>query len=86
MEAFYFIFSASTCPEVNPRVYPPLLCTAPIKVCSAQWDSFSELILGVIFFVIENEKKIELGFSYFSCSISMQTTPVIITKTLGKDI
>lgn len=29
----FTVSSSSTCPAENPRVYPPLLCSAPIKVC-----------------------------------------------------
>ncbi|KAJ6312225.1 hypothetical protein OIU77_013879 [Salix suchowensis] len=32
-------FSASTCPSENPRVYPPLLCSAPIKFQYASYSS-----------------------------------------------
>ncbi|TYI51559.1 hypothetical protein E1A91_D12G185100v1, partial [Gossypium mustelinum] len=32
-------FSASTCPAENPRVYPPLLCSAPIKFQYANYTS-----------------------------------------------
>ncbi|XP_021638176.2 probable inactive purple acid phosphatase 1 isoform X2 [Hevea brasiliensis] len=32
-------FSASTCPSENPRVYPPLLCSAPIKYQYANYSS-----------------------------------------------
>ncbi|KAL9352156.1 hypothetical protein Peur_054836 [Populus x canadensis] len=32
-------FSASTCPSENPRVYPPLLCSAPIKFQYANYSS-----------------------------------------------
>ncbi|KAL9420599.1 hypothetical protein AB3S75_038214 [Citrus x aurantiifolia] len=32
-------FSSSTCPAENPRVYPPLLCAAPIKFQYANYSS-----------------------------------------------
>ncbi|KAL9423596.1 hypothetical protein AB3S75_035643 [Citrus x aurantiifolia] len=32
-------FSSSTCPAENPRVYPPLLCSAPIKFQYANYSS-----------------------------------------------
>ncbi|KAG8654213.1 probable inactive purple acid phosphatase 1 isoform X2 [Manihot esculenta] len=32
-------FSASSCPSENPRVYPPLLCSAPIKYQYANYSS-----------------------------------------------
>lgn len=32
-ELCFLLCSASECDQENPRVYPPLLCTAPIKVC-----------------------------------------------------
>ena len=84
---FHFnIFSASTCPEENPRVYPPLLCSAPIKVHPAQCNDLSEILLTLIFFKIEKDLKAWTGLSYFFCSFSMQTTPVLSTKTLVKGI
>lgn len=34
-----FLSSASTCSAENPRVNPPLLCTAPIKVPAMHFES-----------------------------------------------
>ena len=38
------ISSAASCSAVNPRVYPPLLCSAPIKV---RFDLLSDLATNV---------------------------------------
>ena len=80
----YNIFSASTCPEENPTVYPPLLCSAPIKVHLHSAMTFWNSSYPDLLWHRKGAKRV--NWIVFFCSFSLQTTPVLSTKTLVKDI
>ncbi|GAB2280188.1 polynucleotide adenylyltransferase [Dionaea muscipula] len=63
-------FSASTCLPENPRAYPPLLCTAPIKFQFANYSSprYKETGLGTLKLQIINQRS-DFSFALFSGGI-----------------
>ncbi|KAK7837580.1 putative inactive purple acid phosphatase 1, partial [Quercus suber] len=64
-------FNASTCPEVNPRVYPPLLCSAPIKYQFANYSSpeYKDTGKGYLKLQLINQRS-DFSFALFSGGLS----------------
>uniref|UniRef100_A0A2N9EUH3 Purple acid phosphatase n=1 Tax=Fagus sylvatica TaxID=28930 RepID=A0A2N9EUH3_FAGSY len=64
-------FSASTCPEENPRVYPPLLCSAPIKFQYANYSSpeYKNTGKGYLKLQLINQRS-DFSFALFSGGLS----------------
>uniref|UniRef100_A0A7N2LK67 Purple acid phosphatase Fn3-like domain-containing protein n=1 Tax=Quercus lobata TaxID=97700 RepID=A0A7N2LK67_QUELO len=64
-------FNASTCPEVNPRVYPPLLCSAPIKYQFANYSSpeYKDTGKGYLKLQLINQR-LDFSFALFSGGLS----------------
>ncbi|XP_059445193.1 probable inactive purple acid phosphatase 1 isoform X1 [Corylus avellana] len=64
-------FSASTCPEENPRVYPPLLCSAPIKFQYANYSSpeYKKTGKGYLKLQLINQRS-NFSFALFSAGLS----------------
>ncbi|KAL6186756.1 hypothetical protein ACLB2K_042875 [Fragaria x ananassa] len=60
-------FSASTCPEENPRVYPPFLCSAPIKFQYANYSSpeYKDTGKGFLKLQLINQRS-DFSFAVFS--------------------
>ncbi|KAM7481063.1 hypothetical protein LguiB_005646 [Lonicera macranthoides] len=72
-------FSASTCNAENPRVSPPLLCTAPIKYQYANYTSpkYSETGKGLLKFQLINQRS-DFSFALFTGGL---LTPKVIAVT-----
>nr|XP_007153519.1 hypothetical protein PHAVU_003G042300g [Phaseolus vulgaris]ESW25513.1 hypothetical protein PHAVU_003G042300g [Phaseolus vulgaris] len=64
-------FSASTCPKENGRVYPPLLCSAPIKYQYANYSSplYKEHGKGFLKLRLINQRS-DFSFALFSGGLS----------------
>ncbi|XP_030956900.1 probable inactive purple acid phosphatase 1 isoform X1 [Quercus lobata] len=64
-------FSASTCPEENPTVYPPLLCSAPIKFQFADYSSpeYKDTGKGYLKLQLINQRS-DFSFALFSGGLS----------------
>ncbi|GLT72618.1 hypothetical protein SLA2020_445360, partial [Shorea laevis] len=64
-------FSASTCPEENPRVYQPLLCSAPIKYQYANYSSpeYKKTGKGYLKLQLINQRS-DFSFGLFSGGLS----------------
>ncbi|XP_054823019.1 probable inactive purple acid phosphatase 1 isoform X1 [Prosopis cineraria] len=64
-------FSSSTCPEENHRVYPPLLCSAPIKFQYANYSNPQYLVNGKGFLRLQliNQRS-DFSFALFSGGLS----------------
>ncbi|KAF7827975.1 putative inactive purple acid phosphatase 1 [Senna tora] len=64
-------FSASTCPEENRRVYPPLLCSAPIKYQFANYTNHQYKVNGKGFLRLQliNQRS-DFSFALFSGGLS----------------
>lgn len=81
----FLSFSASTCLSENPRVGPPFLCTAPIKVYALLlFYGFLPWNLGLLFAqdnTVATNMKLSLRIF---CSINMPIIQVPSTKTVGK--
>ncbi|KAL5759365.1 hypothetical protein ACOSP7_017889 [Xanthoceras sorbifolium] len=60
-------FSASSCSAVNPRVYPPLLCSAPIKYQFANYSSphYKDTGKGFLKLQLINQR-LDFSFALFS--------------------
>ncbi|KAI9124861.1 hypothetical protein K1719_004188 [Acacia pycnantha] len=64
-------FSASTCPEENRRVYPPLLCSAPIKFQYANYSNPKYKANGKGFLRLQLIKqRSDFSFALFSGGLS----------------
>ncbi|KAK7309877.1 hypothetical protein RJT34_06963 [Clitoria ternatea] len=64
-------FSASTCPEENRRVFPPLLCSAPIKYQYATYSNPHNEVTGKGFLKLQliNQRS-DFSFALFSGGLS----------------
>ncbi|KAM1497952.1 hypothetical protein ACFXTH_020962 [Malus domestica] len=60
-------FSASTCPEENPRAYPPFLCSAPIKFQYANYSTpdYKDTGKGFLKLQLINQRS-DFSFALFS--------------------
>ncbi|XP_061347308.1 probable inactive purple acid phosphatase 1 isoform X1 [Gastrolobium bilobum] len=76
-------FSASTCPKENPRVYPPVLCSAPIKYQYASYSNpnYNVTGKGLLKLQLINQRS-DFSFALFSGGLSNMT----VTWTSGYGI